>query len=100
MQCYSMLIQEIAISLSHSGTTLQENKMEYTQRGISQANPQPILQIKNKLSRENNRAQFHRAARHKKIANIKYEMSSLIKTGLPTKCPRDFEEKQTTAEYQ
>ena len=29
-----------------------------------------------------------------------YEVSSLIKTGLPTQFPRDFQHKQTTANYQ
>ena len=38
------------------------------------------------------RAQFHRAAKH--------DIPSLIKTGLPTKFPCDFQDEQTKAEYQ
>ena len=44
------------------------------------------------------RAQFHRVAKHNKIAE--HEIFALIKTGLPTKFPLDFQDKQTIAEYQ
>ena len=51
-----------------------------------------IIQIK--LANGLSRAQFHRAAKHNNLL-------SMIKTGgLPTKFPRDFQDKQTTAEYQ
>ena len=43
------------------------------------------------------RAKFHRAAIKQK--NL-FSMFALIKTGLPSKFSRDFQDKQTTAEYQ
>ena len=39
-----------------------------------------------------------RAAKQKRIAQ--HDNFALIKTGLPTKFPRDYEDKQTTAEHQ
>ena len=37
------------------------------------------------------------AAKHKKLLSMNFV--ALIKTGLPTKIPGDFQDKQTTAEY-
>ena len=43
------------------------------------------------------RAQFHRAAKHKYLLSVIF--FALIKLGLPTNFPHDFQVKQTTAEY-
>ena len=43
------------------------------------------------------RAQFHRAAKQTNLLSMTF--FALIKTGLPTKFPREFQDKQTTAEY-
>ena len=43
-------------------------------------------------------AQFHKAAQHTNL--LKHEIVASLKTGLPTKFPRDFQDKPTTAEYQ
>ena len=42
-------------------------------------------------------AQFYRAAKQKNLLSMTF--FALITTGLPTKFPRDFQDKQTTAEY-